>query len=418
MIYRMGVFMPIPGINRVAMTQMVGGEGNGFMGLLSMFTGGAFEMASIFALGIMPYISASIIFQLMGVVVPAVERLQKEGEAGQKKITQYTRYATVILSVIQGFGISKFLINQHNANPELGLLTHTGVGFIILTMLTVTAGTVLVMWLAEQITERGVGNGMSLIITISILSAFPSTVMFTLEQLKSGTMSTFAVLAITLVALLTTAFVAFFESAQRRIPLQYAKGMVGRKMYGAQQHFLPLKVNMAGVIPPIFASSVLILPSTLAGYSDHPIALAIQSAMAPGDWRYNIIYAVLIIFFCYFYVAVQVNPVDMADNLRKSDAFIPGIRPGEKTAKYIDSVMTRLTFAGSIYMTVICIMPFIFQSEMGLSFQLGGMGLLIVVSVGLDTVTQIENHMITRHYDDFGSTGIVGKSISIKGRDE
>ncbi len=417
LIYRMGVFMPIPGINRAAMSQMVGGAGNGFLGLLSMFTGGAFEMASIFALGIMPYISASIIFQLLGVVVPAVERLQKEGEAGRKKITQYTRYTTVLLALIQGFGISQFLVNQHNANPELGLLTHTGFTFTLLTMLTVTSGTVLVMWLAEQITERGVGNGMSLIITISILSSFPSTVMLTLQQFRSGTMTTFTLLAIVLIALATTAFIAYFESAQRRIPLQYAKGMVGRKMYGSQQHFLPLKVNMAGVIPPIFASSVLMLPSTLAGYSDSAISLAIQSSLVPGDWRYNVLYTALNIFFCFFYTAVQVNPVDLADNLKKQDAFVPGIRPGKKTAEYIDTVMSRLTFAGAIYISAVCLMPFILQTTMGLSFFLGGMSLLIVVSVGLDTVTQIENHMITRHYDDFSATGTSGTS-KIKGRDE
>ena len=418
-IYRVGVFIPVPGVNRAAMSQMVSGSGGGFLGLLNLFTGGAFEMASVFALGIMPYISASIILQLMTVVVPAVERLQREGEQGRRKINQYTRYGTVLLSSIQGFGIAFFLENQHNANPELGLLVEPGWIFRIMTVITLTAGTVFVMWLGEQITERGVGNGISLIITASILSGFPPAVYQVFTQAQSGSLSTFAVIAIGLIALATTAFIAFFESAQRRIPLQYAKRMVGRRIYGGQSHHLPLKVNMAGVIPPIFASSILIFPSTIASYFDqYPVAQWVQSALVPGDWRYNLLYGVLIIFFCFFYTAVQVNPVDLADNLKKADAFIPGIRPGKKTAEYIDVVMSRLTAAGSIYITGICLMPFILQDKLGISFYLGGMSLLIVVSVGLDTVGQIENHMITRHYDDFSTRASAGTSSRIAGRGE
>jgi preprotein translocase subunit SecY len=418
-IYRVGVFIPLPGVNRASMSQMVAGSGGGFMGLLNLFTGGAFEMASVFALGIMPYISASIILQLMTVVVPAVERLQKEGEQGRKKINQYTRYGTVLLSAIQGFGISFFLENQHNSNPELGLLVEPGWTFRLMTVITLTAGTVFVMWLGEQITERGVGNGISLIITASILAGFPAATFQVFTQAESGSLSTFAVVLIGVIALATTAFIAFFESAQRRIPLQYAKRMVGRRIYGGQSHHLPLKVNMAGVIPPIFSSSILIFPSTIASYFDqYPIAQWVQNALIPGDWRYNVLYTVLNIFFCFFYTAVQVNPVDMADNLKKADAFVPGIRPGKKTAEYIDAVMSRLTAAGAVYISAVCLMPFILQDKLGISFYLGGMSLLITVSVGLDTVNQIENHMITRHYDDFGSRASAGATGKIAGRDE
>ncbi len=418
-IYRVGVFIPVPGVNRNAMSQIVGGSGGGFLGLVNLFTGGALELMSIFALGIMPYISASIILQLMTVVVPAVERLQKEGEQGRKKITQYTRYGTVILSVIQGFGISFYLENLNDTNPELGLLLDTGWGFRLLTVITLVAGTVFVMWLGEQITERGVGNGISLIITAGIIAQFPSAVVQTFKLFQSGSMSTFALVALLLVALAVTGFIVFFESAQRRVPLQYAKRMVGRRIYGGQTHHLPLKVNMAGVIPPIFASSILIFPATVASYFEGAaFATWIQNALIPGDWRYNIIYVVLNIFFCYFYTAVQVNPVDMADNLKKSDAFIPGIRPGKKTADYLDAVMSRLTFAGSLYISAVCVLPFFLQDSLGVSFYFGGTSLLIVVSVGLDTVNQIENHMITRHYDDFGAKAGSGAGARIKGRDE
>lgn len=418
-IYRVGVFMPLPGVNRSAMSAMVSGAGGGFMGLLNMFTGGAFEMASIFALGIMPYISASIILQLMTVVVPAIERLQKEGEAGRRKITQYTRYGTVLLSSIQGFGIAFFLENQHNSNPELGLLVEPGWTFRLMTVITLCAGTMFVMWLGEQITERGVGNGISLIITASIIAGFPGVIFQLFTQADAGSISTFAVVAIGLITLATTAFIAFFESAQRRIPLQYAKRMVGRRIYGGQSHHLPLKVNMAGVIPPIFSSSILIFPSTLASYFDqYPIAQWVQGALIPGDWRYNVLYTFLNIFFCFFYTAVQVNPVDMADNLKKADAFIPGIRPGRKTAEYIDTVMSRLTAAGAVYISAVCLMPFVLMDKLGISFMVGGMGLLITVSVGLDTVNQIENHMITRHYDDFGSKASAGSTGRIAGRDD
>ncbi len=417
-IYRTGVFIPVPGVNRTAMSQVVGGSG-GFLGLVNLFTGGALELMSIFALGIMPYISASIIFQLMTVVVPAVERMQKEGESGRRKITQYTRYGTVLLSIIQGFGISFYLENLNDTNPELGLLVEPGWPFRLMTVITLVAGTVFVMWLGEQITERGVGNGISLIITAGIIAQFPVAVFQTVQLFQNGSLSTFSMLAIGLVALSVTGFIVFMESAQRRVPLQYAKRMVGRRIYGGQTHHLPLKVNMAGVIPPIFASSILIFPATITSYFEgNPIAVWIQGALIPGDWRYNIIYVVLNIFFCYFYTAVQVNPVDMADNLKKSDAFIPGVRPGKKTAEELDRIMSRLTFAGAIYISAVCVLPFFLQDSLGISFYFGGTSLLIVVSVGLDTVNQVENYLITRQYDDFGAKAGAGTgSGRIKGRD-
>ncbi|AWV88002.1 preprotein translocase subunit SecY [Bradymonas sediminis] len=428
-LYRLGVFITVPEVNGAAMSQIVGGAGGGLMGLVNMFTGGALEMMSIFALGIMPYISASIILQLMTVVVPAIERLNKEGEQGRQKITQYTRYGTVILGVIQGFGISFYLENLHETNPNLHLLADTSSaldvwGFRLLTCLTLTAGTVFLMWLGEQITERGIGNGISLLIMGSILAGFPSTVIQLFTQLQSNAISLFTLIALAVLGLGVTTFIVFMETAERRVPLQYAKRMVGRRIYGGQSHHLPLKVNMAGVIPPIFASSMLIFPTTIASYlGDSPVGQWIQTVMVPGDWRYNLIYAVMLIFFTFFYTAVQVNPVDIADNLKKSGAFVPGIRPGQKTADHIDSVLSRLTMAGSIYLTVVCIMPFFLQDTMGVSFFFGGTSLLIAVAVALDTVAQIENHLITRHYDEFGSVsrgdagGGTKSSGRIKGRE-
>ncbi|RAL25027.1 preprotein translocase subunit SecY [Lujinxingia litoralis] len=417
-IYRIGVFVTVPGVDRGSMSEMMSGDGGGLLGLVNLFTGGALEMMSIFALGIMPYISSSIIFQLMQVVVPAIERLKKEGESGRKKITQYTRYGTVILGIIQGFGISLYLENMHNSNPELGLLVSPGWGFRLLTVLTLTAGTVFVMWLGEQITERGIGNGISLIITGAIIAQFPTALFQTYTQYTTGAMDTITVGVLLVVAIGVTGFIVLMETAQRRIPLQYAKRMVGRKIYGGQSHHLPLKVNMAGVIPPIFAMSLLIFPTTIASYfQDHPAGQFIQTVFTPGDWRYNVIYCALIIFFCYFYTAVQVNPMDIADNLKKSNAFVPGIRPGKKTAEYIDQLLTRLTTAGSIYVAAVCVLPYFLIDELGVNFYFGGTSLLILVVVGLDTVGQIENHLITRHYEGFGARpGSAEGSSRIKGR--
>lgn len=418
-VYRLGIFIPVPGVNRASMKQMMASEGGGFFGLVNLFTGGALELMSIFALGIMPYISASIIMQLMKVVVPKIEKLHKEGEQGRKKITQYTRYGTAALCLVQGFGISLYLENLNATNPQIGLLVTEGWAFRLMTMLTLTAGTIFVMWLGEQITERGVGNGISLIITASIIARVPGTVGKFYQRVNSGAVSTFMVVLIIAIALVVTAAIVFMESAERRIPLQYAKRMVGRRIYGGQKHHLPLKVNMSGVIPPIFASSMLIFPTTILGYfPDVSWAQRMRSAFVPGFWFYNLLYAALIVFFTFFYTAVQVNPVDMADNLKRSGAFVPGIRPGKKTAEYIDQVLTRLTGAGAVYLAIVCIMPFFLQSQLGINFYFGGMSLLITVSVALRTVQEIENHLITRHYDDFSSqVGISGESGRIAGRE-
>jgi preprotein translocase subunit SecY len=419
-LYRVGVFITVPGVDRTAMQQVMGGDGGGLMGLVNLFTGGALELMSIFALGIMPYISASIILQLMTVVVPTIERLKKEGEQGQKKITQYTRYGTLALGIIQGFGISLYLKNMNDTNPEMGLLVSDGWGFHALTTLTLAAGTIFVMWLGEQITERGIGNGISLIITGSIIASFPTTVMQTWTQFQTGALSTFTMISFLIIGLTVTAFIVYMESAQRRIPLQYAKRMVGRRIYGGQTHHLPLKVNMAGVIPPIFAVSLMMFPTTVASYfQDYAFGQWIQTVLIPGDWRYNLLFGGMVVFFTFFYTAVQVNPVDMADNLKKSGAFVPGIRPGKKTAEYIDEVLSRLTVAGSIYLAAVCVLPFFLQDTLGVNFHFGGISLIIAVTVSLRTVDQIENHLITRHYDQFerGTTGTPnGSSGGIKGR--
>jgi len=416
-IYRVGVFITVPEVNRNAMEQIISSSGGGLLGLLNLFTGGALQLMSIFALGIMPYISASIIMQMMAVVVPAVERMKKEGQQGQKKINQYTRYGTVLLSLIQGFLISSYLINLNESSP--GLLVDSGLSFRLLTVITLTTGAVFMMWLGEQITEYGIGNGISLLITAGIIAQFPQAVFTTYAQFDSGAMGLFDLLILVAIALAVTMFIVYVESAQRRVPLQYAKRMVGRRIYGGQQHHLPLKLNMAGVMPPIFASSFLIFPSTLASYfQEYPLAQQVQVMLMPGDWRYTIIYVVLNVFFCFFWVSTQFNVVDIADNLKRSGAFIPGIRPGRRTAEYLDTVMTRLTVAASVYISAVCVLPFLMQDYLGVSFYFGGTSLLIVVSVGLDTVSQIENHLLTRHYDDFGQMTTSGAGTGrIKGRD-
>lgn len=418
-LYRIGIYITVPGVNRSAMSQMVSGEGGGLLGLMNLFTGGALEMMSIFALGIMPYISASIILQLMTIVVPAIERLKKEGQTGQKKITQWTRYGTVGLGLVQGFFIAMYLENMNSTNPELGLIGTPGIGFRLMTVLTLTAGTVLVMWLGEQITERGLGNGISLIIMAGIIAQFPTAIIQTYAQYQTGAMSTFTILILGLIAVFVTGAIVYMETAQRRIPLQYSKRILGQTTYGGQANHLPLKVNMAGVIPPIFAMSLLIFPTTIASYfADHPAGQWVQQVLIPGDWRYNLLYVILIVFFCFFYTAIQVNPMDMADNLKRSQAFIPGIRPGKKTADYIDDVLSRLTMAGALYISAVCVLPYFLIDELGVSFYFGGTSLLIIVSVGLDTVTQIENHLLTRHYEGFGADGGSQAPGRIKGRND
>jgi preprotein translocase subunit SecY len=392
-VYRIGVNVPVPGIDSAALAEIFN-RFKGVLGIVDLFSGGALERFSIFALGIMPYISSSIILQLLTVVVPHLERLSKEGEQGRKKITQYTRYGTVFLSIIQGFGISYGLV-QGNANAIPAAM------FIPLTVITLTAGTAFIMWLGEQITERGIGNGISLIIFAGIVARAPAAVGATLELLRSGTMNIFLVLILLVFMSLVVAFIIFVEQGQRRIPVQYAKRVVGRRLYGGQSTHLPLKINQSGVIPPIFASSIIMFPATVASFIDVPIMQTIAEALQPGNVWYELLFIGFIFFFCYFYTAVTFNVVDVADNMKKQGGFIPGIRPGKRTADYIDKVLTRITLGGAIYVSAVCVLPSIMITQFDVPFYFGGTALLIVVGVSIDTIAQIESHMLTRHYEGF-----------------
>ncbi len=406
-IYRLGIFVTTPGVDRLAMRRVVQSSG-GLLGLFNLFSGGALEQLSVFALGIMPYISASIILQLLTVVVPKLEQLQKEGEMGRRKITQYTRYGTVALSAFQGWGIAGYLESLRDPSG-IAVVTEPGFSFKLLTIVSLCAGTAFIMWMGEQITERGVGNGISLIIFAGIVARIPDAIYQTYATYRApgAGLDEIRVLLITLVMVAVVAVIVFFERGQRRIPVQYAKRVVGRKLYGGQSTHLPLKVNTAGVIPPIFASSVLLFPATLAGW--FPFLQRVSDAIQPGSLIYNTIYVVFIIFFAYFYTAVTFNPVDVADNLKKYGGYVPGIRPGKTTADYIDHVLSRITFGGAVYIAAVCVLPTFLISEFGVPFYFGGTALLIVVGVALDTVQQIEGHLITRHYEGF--TGPRGPRI-------
>jgi len=392
-VYRIGVNVPVPGIDSAALAEIFN-RFRGVLGIVDLFSGGALERFSIFALGIMPYISSSIILQLLTVVIPHLERLSKEGEQGRKKITQYTRYGTVLLSVIQGFGISYGLV-QGNANAIPAAV------FIPLTVITLTAGTAFIMWLGEQITERGIGNGISLIIFAGIVARAPAAIGATLELLRSGTMNIFLVLILLVFMAIVVAFIIFVEQGQRRIPVQYAKRVVGRRLYGGQSTHLPLKINQSGVIPPIFASSIIMFPATVASFIELPIMQTIADALRPGNIWYELLFVGFIFFFCYFYTAVTFNVVDVADNMKKQGGFIPGIRPGKRTADYIDKVLTRITLGGAIYVSAVCVLPSVLITQINVPFYFGGTALLIVVGVALDTIAQIESHMLTRHYEGF-----------------
>lgn len=392
-VYRVGVNVPVPGIDSAALAEIFA-RFRGVLGIVDLFSGGALERFSIFALGIMPYISSSIILQLLTVVIPHLERLSKEGEQGRKKITQYTRYGTVFLSVIQGFGISYGLV-QGNANAIPAAM------FIPLTVITLTAGTAFIMWLGEQITERGIGNGISLIIFAGIVAGAPAAIGATLELVRSGTMNIFLVLILAIFMAIVVAFIIFVEQGQRRIPVQYAKRVVGRRLYGGQSTHLPLKINQSGVIPPIFASSIIMFPATVASFIDLPIMQTIADALQPGNFWYELLFVGFIFFFCYFYTAVTFNVVDVADNMKKQGGFIPGIRPGKRTADYIDKVLTRLTLGGATYVSLVCVLPSVLITQFDVPFYFGGTALLIVVGVSIDTIAQIESHMLTRHYEGF-----------------
>ncbi len=412
-VYRLGIFITTPGVNREAMKDYIGQQG-GLLSVFSLFSGGALEQLSIFALGIMPYVSASIIIQLLAVVIPALERLQKEGELGRRKINQYTRYGTIALGIVQGMGIAFFLENQAGNVQGAGgvqvlrqVVETPGWGFRIMTVITLASGTAFLMWLGEQITERGIGNGISMLIFAGIVAGLPDAIFQTFKWYESQQLDELKVLLIALIVMGSIAGVIFVERGQRRIPVQYAKRVVGRKVAGGQTTHLPLKVNTSGVIPPIFASSILLFPATLASWIPglKPFADALQSF----GWEYNTLFVLLIVFFAYFYTAVTFNPVDVADNMKKNGGYIPGIRPGKKTAEYIDRVLSRITFGGAVYLSIICVLPTILIATLNTPFQFGGTGLLIVVGVALDTVQQIESHLITRHYEGF--TGARGPRI-------
>ena len=397
-VYRIGTFIPVPGINPAEVARFFSDQSNTILGIVNTFSGGALSRLSIFAMGVMPYISASIIIQMMSMVIPSLMELRKEGESGRRKMTEYTRYGTVILAAFQSFAAASALAKG-------GLTVIGGWQFLFVATITMSTGTLFLMWLGEQITERGVGNGISMIILAGIVAGLPGAIGSTAEAVNSGEMlPPFAILLIVLV-LGTVAFVVFVERAQRRITVNYAKRQVGRRMYAGQSSHLPFKLNMAGVIPPIFASSLLLFPATLASFfganSEGPVASAMQSisaALGYGQPLHLVIYALLIIFFCFFYTALVFNARDTADNLKKSNAFIPGIRPGQQTADYIDKVMTRLTLWGALYVTAVCLLPEILVSSQGVPFHFGGTSLLIVVVVVMDFMSQLQAHMMSHHY--------------------
>jgi len=402
-VYRIGGHITLPGIDAGVLLQQFQHLKGTLLGLYDIFSGGNLRRATIFALGIMPYISASIILQLLGAVIPYYQRLQKEGEEGRRKITQHTRYGTVILAVIQGFGISIFL---ENIGP--GVVINPGMGFRLISVLTMTAGTIFIMWLGEQITERGIGNGISLIIMIGIMARFPNYFINAWRLFITGVHGFFFYLIMVVFIVLITAAVVFITQAQRRIPVQYARRVIGRKVYGGQSTFIPLNVNAAGVIPIIFAQSVIMLPTTVAQFFPKTGFMESMNALLrPGYWLYNIIYATLIVIFAYFYTAIVINPTDLADNMKKYGGFIPGKRPGAKTSEYIDRIITRITLPGALFFAFIAILPMYLIVHFKVPFYFGGTSLLIVVGVLLDTVQQIEAQLMMRHYEGFLKKGKV-----------
>ncbi|WP_054030762.1 preprotein translocase subunit SecY [Desulfatitalea tepidiphila] len=403
-VYRIGVYVPTPGINAGALKDLFASMQGTIFGVFNMFTGGALEQLSVFALGIMPYISASIILQLLTVVIPHLEELKKEGEQGRKKITQYTRYGTVLLSIIQGFGIAVGLEGQ-SSPTGVGVVFDPGWDFRLMTVITLTAGTAFIMWLGEQITERGIGNGISLIIFAGIVARMPAAIGNTFRLVQQEEFNIFGLIVLLVLMIAVIGFIIFVEQGQRRIPVQYAKRVVGRRMYGGQSTHLPLKINSSGVIPPIFASSILMFPATIAQFAEVGWLKSISDAVQPGGIYYNIVFVGFIVFFCYFYTAVTFNPVDVADNMKKNGGFIPGIRPGKRTADYIDRVLTRITLGGAIYVSAVCVLPTVLIAQFNVPFYFGGTALLIVVGVAIDTIAQMESHMLTRHYEGFLKKG-------------
>jgi len=396
-VYRLGTHIPVPGIDPNQLQQLFKDQEGGILSLFNMFSGGALSRFSIFALGIMPYISASIIMQLMSYVVPSMEALKKEGEAGRRKITQYTRYGTLGLAVFQSLGIAVAL------ESSAGLVNVPGMGFRITTMVSLTAGTMFLMWLGEQITERGLGNGISIIIFAGIAAGLPQSIAGLLELVRTGAMSIIIALLIVILVAGITYFVVFVERGQRKILVNYARRQVGNKVYGGQSSHLPLKLNMSGVIPPIFASSIILLPSTIVSWFSAGSSLNwlkdISAALSPGQPLYVMLYAVAIIFFCFFYTALVFNSRETADNLKKSGGFIPGIRPGDQTAKFIDKILLRLTLAGAIYITFVCLVPEFLILKYNVPFYFGGTSLLIIVVVTMDFMAQVQNYLMSQQYE-------------------
>ncbi len=400
-VFRLGTHIPIPGVDPTAVAALFEQTRGSIVDIFNMFSGGALERLSIFALGVMPYISASIIIQMMTSVIPQLETLKKEGEAGRRKITQYTRYGTVLLATFQGLGIAIAIEGQQAAGGPVVLVP--GLGFKITTVATLVTGTMFLVWLGEQITERGIGNGISLIIFASIVAGLPSAVAGTLELARTGAFTPIGVLALFVGAILVTAFVVFVERGQRRITVNYAKRQQGRRMIAGQSTHLPLKLNMAGVIPPIFASSIILFPASLGSWFGQSEGMGwlkdIATTLAPGQPVYTLIYAGMILFFCFFYTALVFNPKEIADNLKKSGAFVPGIRPGAQTASYVDKVVSRLTLAGALYLTVVCLIPEFLIVKWNVPFYFGGTSLLIIVVVMMDMMSQIQSHLMSRQYE-------------------
>ena len=427
-VYRIGCNIPTPGIDAQALLEFMESVRGTILGMVNTFTGGSLERVAVFALGIMPYITASIVLQLLTVVWPYLEKLSKEGELGRRKITQYTRYGTMLISIIQSLGIAVWL-ERMSTPGGAALVPDPGLGFKLVTVLTLTTGTAFVMWLGEQITERGVGNGISLIIFAGIIVALPGALANTFQSVQSGTISVIRLLFLTVFMLATIAFIVYMERAQRRIPVQYAKRVVGRRIYGGQNTYLPLRVNTGGVIPVIFASTVVMVPATIAGMFQHPWLQSIEQALAWGQPLHYLVYVVAIIFFCYFYVSIIFNPADTAENMRKYGGFIPGIRSGKRTAEYIDRILTRLTLVGAVYLAAVSVLPeflisgvrvgglpFVgealdnalpewFTRGTGINFYFGGTSLLIVVGVAMDFVQQVESQLVMRNYEGFMKRG-------------
>ena len=409
-VYRIGAHIPVPGINSQVLSELFGNQQGGILGMFNMFSGGALRRFTIFALGIMPYISSSIIMQLMTHASPHLEALKKEGEAGRRKITQYTRYGTVVLALFQGIGIAVAVESQPN------LVLNPGLMFRFVTVTTLLTGTMFLMWLGEQITERGLGNGISIIIFCGIAAGLPSAIVGMLELVKNGAMHPLSALFICVLVIVVTGFVVFIERGQRKILVNYAKRQIGNKLYGGQASHLPLKLNMSGVIPPIFASSIILFPATLAGWFGSGDSMRwlrdLAAGLSPGQPVYVILYAVAIIFFCFFYTALVFNPKETADNLKKSGAFVPGIRPGEQTARYIDKILMRLTLLGATYITIVCLLPEFLILKWNVPFYFGGTSLLIIVVITMDFMTQVQSYLMSQQYEgllkkaNFKGTGL------------